>query len=165
MDFELLREGFPKALLFDELQERGGQEGLQAPLLPAGREVCLSSQARGPSMGREGQKPRMLPESILLPSEGAGATPALPWCHSWSSSSPQPGYPRGWEPQLVSQPPALGWGMQQCQALQPSPAPIHRHVRLRDAGQIPKPLLGSSPKGAISPLPPCAHGARPACTD
>lgn len=63
MDFELLREGFPKALLFDELQERGGQEGLQAPLLPAGREVCLSSQARGPSMGRRARNQGCCPRA------------------------------------------------------------------------------------------------------
>lgn len=49
-------------------------------------------------------------QSILLPSEGAGATPALPRCHSQSGSGPQPGSPRGWDPGLVSQLPAPGWG-------------------------------------------------------
>lgn len=34
VNLQLLRKGFPEVLLFDALQEGGGQKGFQAPLLP-----------------------------------------------------------------------------------------------------------------------------------
>lgn len=43
---QLLRQGLPKALFFDALQQRGGQERLQAPFFPSRRERGLVRQAR-----------------------------------------------------------------------------------------------------------------------
>lgn len=50
MGLQLLRQCLPKALVFDALQQRGGQERLQAPFLPSRRERGLVRQARWGSL-------------------------------------------------------------------------------------------------------------------
>lgn len=46
MGLQLLRQGLPKALVFDALQQRRGQKRLQAPFLPSRQERGLVRKAR-----------------------------------------------------------------------------------------------------------------------